>query len=373
VSNREEYFTAMALGLHCPYTEAWHLHAKQFARTPLIVVMRRKIQFLIAFVLSAGSLIAGSYAQAALPGKDGRIFQAISETRVPITTIYSVRPDGSGPRIVRQIRAKWMNGLTVNGTGKWLAYHARRGADHDIYVVPTDGSRPPINITKESEANELEPSFGPGGELAFTHDPVDGDSDILVRQRWRGGEEVNLTRGSPGDDFAPSFSPLGDRVVFTSREGQGDVPDYQADDNEISIASLDPDSQLIQLTDNDIRDTHPDFSPDGSQISFTRQSVGPPPSYAYTDGVWLMNGDGSEPTLLTGFTNLEEHEAGVGSPAFSPSGRSLIFRASFRFSSYDTIIHDLTDGSQREFDFQETEPPGGNHFDIPSYAAWGPR
>src|SRR4249919_878064 len=39
-------------------------------------------------------------------------------------------------------------------------------------------------------------------------------------------------------------------------------------------------------------DRNPDFSPDGTQIAFERESVEPPTGF-YSDEVWVVNADGS--------------------------------------------------------------------------------
>jgi len=76
----------------------------------------------------------------------------------------------------------------------------------------------------------------------------------------------------------------------------------------------------IQLTNNNVIDAHPDWSPDGSNIVFGtfRDSLGNP---AGTSDIYVMNNTGSELTQLTN-TSWEDND-----PEWSPDGTKIVFKS----------------------------------------------
>lgn len=93
--------------------------------------------------------------------------------------------------------------------------------------------------------------------------------------------------------------PCTEKIVFTSRR-----------DGDAEIYVMDADgSNVTQLTDDNYLDTHPAFSPDGSEIVFE-----------YRDELYAMNADGSDVRQLT-FDGIPYNE----DPAFSPDGSRIAY------------------------------------------------
>src|SRR4030067_1036085 len=69
---------------------------------------------------------------------------------------------------------------------------------------------------------------------------------------------------------------------------------------------------VVRLTNNGWPDLAPAFSPDGRLIVFTTIE-GP------SDGLWLMDSDGSNPRQLTATSGFD------GNASFSPDGKSILF------------------------------------------------
>src|SRR5207302_221792 len=67
-----------------------------------------------------------------------------------------------------------------------------------------------------------------------------------------------------------------------------------------------------------ISNDEPQYSPNGSQIAFTRLMRNPDGSLAL--GVWVMGSDGSNPHQITQLPGTEDHE-----PAWAPDGTSIVF------------------------------------------------
>ena len=81
--------------------------------------------------------------------------------------------------------------------------------------------------------------------------------------------------------------------------------------SEISIAEIDG-TNIIQLTDNEAEEWHPEVSPDGKQIAFMSDRDG---NYE----IYIMNMDGSNQKRLT------NNDVDDWYPSWSPDGSQLMF------------------------------------------------
>lgn len=179
-----------------------------------------------------------------------------------------------------------------------------QGGDLDLYVVDTDGSNPRLiwgNEQTQSSADwspddavlVFDQDSQPGGPLQVFTIPVDGSAD-----------PVQLTNGEPNGK--PKWGPDG-RVLFLSL--------WDADEQE--IYSMNPDaSDPVNLTNNPARDVLAEMSPDGSTITFASDRSG--------DGefdIWLMSPDGSNPRRLTQGPERDTN------PTWSSDGTHILFRS----------------------------------------------
>jgi|GEM_PF-2338591 len=146
-------------------------------------------------------------------------------------------------------------------------------------------------------------------------------------------------------------------------------PTDLSDDSSREIFTMNADgSNPVRLTNNNVVDTSPSFSPDGKKIVFTSKRDG-------NSEIYVMNNDGSNPTRLTN-NNINDF-----SPSFSPDGKKIVFDK--RISEYISKIYIMNDdGSNQEEltagnsnDYAETFSPNGqeifynsgdinNYFDI---------
>ena len=88
-----------------------------------------------------------------------------------------------------------------------------------------------------------------------------------------------------------------------------------------------------------VNDSEPDWSPNGTEIAFTRSRQAPNAA-APTTGIEVMNADGTDQTRLT--TNV----AADSSPAWSPDGNEIVF-ASNRTGSGDIYAMNADGTAQR--------------------------
>jgi len=100
----------------------------------------------------------------------------------------------------------------------------------------------------------------------------------------------------------PAASPVADRIAF-SRE---DNPDDQ------DIWRLERGKPARPLIAHTVRDTFPEFSPDGKRLAFCSKRTG-------RGEIFVADADGSNPVQVTSGLGM-----GQGSPAWSPDGRRIV-------------------------------------------------
>jgi Tol biopolymer transport system component len=137
--------------------------------------------------------------------------------------------------------------------------------------------------------------------IAF-HAVRDGDAEIYLMN----DDGTNITQLTDNNvhDSHPAWSPDGTKIAF-SRDIVGGKPD-------IFVMDTDGTNQ-INLTNAPGADMYPAFSPDGTKIAFVSERNG-------NFEIYVMNADGSNPQNLTNTPGYDEHH-----PAFSPDGTKIVF------------------------------------------------
>ena len=166
--------------------------------------------------------------------------------------------------------------------------------------------------------------------IVFTSDR-DGNDEIYVMNA-DGSSQTRLTENDVYDSY-PSWSPDGSRIAFFSNRD---------DDDEIYVMNADGSGQ-INLTNNDVGDWNLSWSPDGSRIAFTSERDG---NYE----IYVMNADGSGQIRLT-------EDANDWEPSWSPDGSRIAF-FSERDGNYEIYVMNadgsgqirLTDTDHRDWD-----------------------
>ena len=106
-------------------------------------------------------------------------------------------------------------------------------------------------------------------------------------------------------------------------------------DEEIFVMRSDG-SDAIQLTDNEVRDKVPTWSPDGGMIAFRSERDG-------NSEIYVMSSDGADQRRLTVLPESEQYR-----PHWSPDGRRISFHSSSRVAAEESDLYVINvDGSRQ--------------------------
>jgi len=171
--------------------------------------------------------------------------------------------------------------------GSRIAYFAERDGNLDIYSAVADGTDA-VRLTDDPAADHS-PTWSPdGGSIAFVSER-DGDQDIIVMNA-DGSDQHDVSDNAVPDDF-PAWSPGGDAIAFVSYLGGADPLTIGDGNAEIFVVAPDGTSKT-NISHNPAWDGDPTWSPDGTELAFTRRT-------GFAD-IYVMAPDGSGQRRLRG-------------------------------------------------------------------------
>jgi hypothetical protein len=192
----------------------------------------------------------------------------------------------SADLILREVRGR---GVELKVVGDELLYRPKGALTEDLRAALLKHKAALVNLLVQ-ERRDLERAGRRGLVIRWSEYPD-----------W-------IEHRSEADYIHHTWSPDETKMAFSS----GRPPDFIHD---IYTMNLDGSNQINLTNTPDLNEMHPDFSPDGSQICFSRDSHGRPKP---ASGIYVMDADGSDPTLLAG-------ESGAGQCDWSPDGRKMAF------------------------------------------------
>lgn len=223
--------------------------------------------------------------------------------------IFSINPDGTGElqltnNSARDDSPKWSpNGIKIVFTSD------RDGGPDEIYTMFADGGSP-TRLTTNS-LNDANPVWSPDGtRIAF-----DRAGQIFVVDDDGAGETQMTGTAFAGIKSHPSWSPDGSQIVFHNDRGFGD---FRIQIIDSSCSSCNGQTLIGDLPDN----FDPIWSPDSNSIAYSNDQIdlsdhSQPLSFLFSP--YLMNLDFPIRQIPT--------VGNMFSPAWSPDGTKLIYRA----------------------------------------------
>ena len=251
-----------------------------------------------------------------------------------------VNADGSGqPRMVTTgegLAPAW------SPDGQQIAYSSSRDGNYEIWVENVDGSGEPRKITHTENAqdgviNNTTPSWSVDGKIAYVSnkDNLRG-RDIYMVNADGTGEPTRLTNTPNFTNWAPEWSPDGTRIAFWRVQYPETCGPCEREVYVMDAVDSDGDGNgehLTNVTNDPVAvDYQPDWSPDGTQISFisNRESgeyalwtmPAPEPAASPTPGVALLGAFSANPAFAQEATSEPTRVANSTGASSSDWGRN---------------------------------------------------
>jgi Tol biopolymer transport system component len=306
----------------------------------------------VAFAVLAGSTFGPSPAQAAFPGENGRL--ACEGQRGPAlpspnlsglsrTEVFTINPDGTGEQVLtdNQVRD---GDPSFSPDGANIAFESFRDDSSEAYRMGSDGSGP-TRLTTNGAPEDRSTNWSPDGtKIAFhsTRDtlsrggnvPPGGNPFEIYVMDADGSNQTRITNNLSQDSF-PQWSPDGSRLTFTTNRDGGDFEIY----------TMNPDGTDQQrVTTSPGQDAHSTWSPDGRQLTFHSGRAG-------SLHIFRQNADGSGEA-----TRVTLGEAFEIFPVWSPDGTRIAFDSNNNAERDFEVYHvNAVDGSDVQ---RVTNSPG---------------
>ena len=221
------------------------------------------------------------------------------------------------------------------GTNGVIAFVTSPNENADVYTMSSRG----CDVTRitTAEGRDIYPSFSPDGmkityQRDFSNGPVTGFANWVVGADGTGA--LQLTPTDEGGDGRAEWSPDGTLLTFRHETDPHRIPTERS----WEIYTIAPDGTgLKRLTNNEIEDDEPTYSPDGSMIAFTRRAATGDEFNPAPEEIWVMNSNGGNETQVTNDTFRDSE------PQWAPVG-NLIMYQSLRNGVNDLFVVDVTTG-----------------------------
>lgn len=193
-------------------------------------------------------------------------------------------------------------------------------ASAEVTVVPLGPLHPAaVAMTQTAEAgptlDPLEALLANDGQIVFYAARNDEDAELYLLDLVTGLEQ-QIT-DNDAEDIYPAVSPDGTRVAFMSdRDGDNEIYVLDLACLQPSNGGVDCATSTRQLTDNDIEDRSPTWTPDSTAVLFA-SDVGFEGQY----DLYRVNADGGDLTPVTTSETYDDH------PSITPDGQVIIFTA----------------------------------------------
>ncbi len=223
--------------------------------------------------------------------------------------------------------------------GRWIAFQSNRDGDFEIYVANRQGGQ--LRQLTRNEVWDRLPAWSPDGNwIVYSSDVRSDETFDLYRVRPDGSAPQPLYSDGWRNSHA-RYHPDGGAIILTAGQAVRDARSW-----ELRWLELRGGATRL-LTENDVRDASPVFSPDGQRILYVTTIGG-------ARALAVMNlAGGDRAVLYTG-------PGSAWAASYSPEGRYIVVTATL--NGQDQLF--LTDAQGRNA--QQITSAGG------AYASWIP-
>jgi serine/threonine protein kinase/Tol biopolymer transport system component/tetratricopeptide (TPR) repeat protein len=192
---------------------------------------------------------------------------------------------------------------SLSPDGKSLAYASGAAGNWDIYLQRVGGSNP-INLTKDSLADDSQPAFSPDGERIAFRSERDGGGIYLM-----GATGESIIRISDFG-YSPAWSPDGAHILL----GTEKIPQPSTRPTKSQLWRIDIKSNDRRLlSEGDA--LQPNYSPNKQRIAYWSR----PSKAGQREEIWTIPADGGEAVAVTNGSTTDLN------PVWSPDGKYLYF------------------------------------------------
>jgi len=213
----------------------------------------------------------------------------------------------------------------VSPDGEQIVFVSDRDGDYELYLMDTNGDN--LRQLTNNFVTDRIPSWSPDGRWIIFSSDTRGDGTHDLYQIRPEGTDLTLVYSDGLRNSHPRWSQDDHYIIFTSgRPNEGETWEVMRLDRRTGEA--------IKLTNNNVRDWSPVFTPEGDRILYLTMGEG-------DAALVTMNLDGGDNQL---FYDGAGYEWGA---AFSPDMRYLIF-SSDAPGEDELFLYDVESGNVRQ-------------------------
>ena len=195
---------------------------------------------------------------------------------------------------------------SLSPDGQLLAYASRASGNWDIYVQRV-GDASPVNLTKNSAADDSQPAFSPDGNSIVFRSDRDGGGIFLMNAK---GESVVRVSDF---GYSPSWSPDGTQILV----GTEKIPQPSTRPSKSQLWAIDlKNNERRLLFEGDALQPH--YSPNKLRIVFWSR----PTRAGQREDIWTIPAQGGQAVRITNGSTTDVN------PIWSPEGKYLYFSSS---------------------------------------------
>jgi TolB protein len=283
-------------------------------RTLYLPLMIAAAVLAVACAVALLLAVSGEKAQAAFPGKNGRIaFSFLRREPGSAWQIVTIKPDGTGEKRLTHSSSVQNYSPSYSPDGAKITWQR----NDNIWVMDADGTGQ--ERLTSGLADDRTPAFSPDGrEVAFSRSPPGEDDAGIWVKKLKGGEDAKRITAENGgyEEYGPVFGPDGGRIAFARAKSRPGCADCIV---KSELATVRPDGTGLKVLTHtpSAEPDSPDWSPDGRKLVFALSA-----GLAGPVRIQTIKADGTNRRTVAATIKGGRFLLG---PVFSPDGKKVAF------------------------------------------------